>query len=379
MNNFIFQNPVKLIFGRGMVSKIKSQIPEGKRVLVTFGGGSVKKNGIYDQVIAALEGREYIEFWGIEPNPRVDTLRDAVKKGREFGAEWVLAVGGGSVADGTKLISVAIATDKDPWQIVLDGDTQNRIPMGVVMTLPATGSEMNGNGVISNHATKEKYPIYGVYPEFSILDPQATFTLPKYQIACGLADTFVHVMEQYVTASGESMLMDRWSEGILSTLIELAPKIEKDQTNYDTMANFMLSSTMALNGIISMGVTEDWATHLIGHEITALTNLTHGHTLVVVMPSLLNVLRMYKGDKIVQLGERVFGIKKSSKEESIDATIKAVENFFRSLGLKTRLSENNIGEDVIVEIVKRFQERGTTLGEHNIDYKTVEKILNGAK
>ena len=378
MNNFIFQNPTKLIFGKGQIARLSKELPKGSKILVTFGGGSVKKNGVYEQVTAALEGFDYQEFWGIEPNPKVETLRKAVEICKRDGVDFLLAVGGGSVLDGTKLIAAAAVVDTDAWELVcnpkLYGGT---LPFASVMTLPATGSEMNRGAVISNIATGEKYAFYNTYPQFSILDPQTTFSLPPYQVACGLADTFVHVMEQYLTATDIAPLMDRWAEGVLQTIIEAAPKVRADQTDYDAMATYMLSATMGLNGFIAMGVPQDWATHMIGHEITALTALTHGHSLVVVLPAVMDVMREQKGDKILQYGQRVWGITEGSYDERIDKTIAATEEFFRSLGLQTRLSELNIGKEVAEQIVLRFKERGTLLGENsNIDYLTVEKILN---
>lgn len=378
MNNFIFQNPTKLIFGKGQIARLSKELPKDRKILVTFGGGSVKKNGVYEQVTAALEGFDYQEFWGIEPNPKVETLRKAVEICKRDGVDFLLAVGGGSVLDGTKLIAAAAVVDTDAWELVcnpkLYGGT---LPFASVMTLPATGSEMNRGAVISNIATGEKYAFYNTYPQFSILDPQTTFSLSPYQVACGLADTFVHVMEQYLTTTDIAPLMDRWAEGVLQTIIEVAPKVRADQTDYDAMATYMLSATMGLNGFIAMGVPQDWATHMIGHEITALTALTHGHSLVVVLPAVMDVMREQKGDKILQYGQRVWGITEGSYDERIDKTIAATEEFFRSLGLQTRLSELNIGKEVAEQIVLRFKERGTLLGENsNIDYLTVEKILN---
>ena len=377
MNNFVFQNPTKLIFGKGQIARLAKELPRDKKILVTFGGGSVKSNGVYDQVVAALEGFDYLEFWGIEPNPKVETLRKAVEVCKKEGVEFLLAVGGGSTLDGTKLISAAAVIENDAWELVrnpkLYGGT---LPFASVMTLPATGSEMNRGAVISNLATGEKYSFYNTYPVFSILDPEATYSLPKFQVACGLADTFVHVMEQYLTTTGISPLMDRWAEGIVQTIVEVAPKALQDSREYDAMATFMLSATMGLNGFVAMGVPQDWATHMIGHEITALTGITHGQTLVMVLPGVMNVLREQKGDKIVQFGERVWGVTEGSKDERIDRTIAATEEFFRSLGLATRLSELSIGEDVVEEIVGRFRERGTLLGENsNVDYRLVEQIL----
>lgn len=377
MNNFVFQNPTKLIFGKGEIARLSKELPKGKKIMVTFGGGSVKRNGVYDQVKAALEGFDFVEFWGIEPNPKVETLRKAVEQCKTEGVEFLLAVGGGSTLDGTKLIAAAAKIEADAWELVrnptLYGGT---LPFASVMTLPATGSEMNRGAVISNLATGEKYSFYNTFPVFSILDPEATFSLPKFQIACGLADTFVHVMEQYLTITKCSPLMDRWAEGVVQTVVEVAPKALGEPKEYDAMATFMLSATMGLNGFVAMGVPQDWATHMIGHEITALTGTTHGQTLVIVLPGVMNALREQKGDKIVQFGERVWGVCEGTKEERIDRTIEATEQFFRSLGLATRLSELNIGEDVVEEIVRRFGERGTLLGENNnIDYRLVEQIL----
>ena len=377
MNNFEFQNPTRLIFGKGQIARLSQELPRDKKILVTFGGGSVKANGVYDKVMGALEGFDYIEFWGIEPNPKVETLRKAVKLCKEEGVGFILAVGGGSVLDGTKLIAAAACVENDAWELVRDASlAKGALPFASVMTLPATGSEMNRAAVISNLETGEKFAFYNVFPVFSILDPETTFSLPPFQVACGLADTFIHVMEQYMTVTGVAPLMDRWAEGVLQTVIEVAPKVRADQHDYDAMSTYMLSATMALNGFVAMGVPQDWATHRIGHEITALTGMTHGQTLVIVLPGVLNVMREQKGDKILQYGERVWGIVDGTREERIDRTIAATEDFFRSLGLATRLSECSVGEDVVAEVVNRFKVRGTTLGENaNIDYSIVEQIL----
>lgn len=381
MENFIFRNPTKLIFGKGMIARLSKEIPEGKKIMVTFGGGSVKKNGVYDQVVEALRGRDYIEFWGIEPNPKVETLRKAIEICRREGVDFLLSVGGGSVLDGTKLIAAAVRYDGDAWDLVLDNSRIGEIlPFGDVMTLPATASEMNRNAVISSIETKEKFGMKVDYPRFSILDPQTTFTLPVYQRAAGMADTFIHVMEQYMTVTGQSPLMDRWSEGILQTLVEIAPKVLESENDYDSMANYMMCATMGLNGFIAMGVTEDWATHQIGHELTAIHGLTHGHTLAIVFPGLLKVLRDQKKGKILQYGERVWGITGGTEDERIDRTIDATEKFFRSLGLQTRLHEVGIGEDAILEIERRFNERGVAFGEGaNVTGTVARKILEAVR
>ena len=380
MNNFSFQNPTRLIFGDGMIASLSKEIPAGKKIMVTFGGGSVKKNGVYDQVIKALEGRIVTEFWGIEANPTIETLRKAIALGKEKQIDFLLAVGGGSVLDGTKLISSGLLYDGDAWDLVKKGYYPESVPMGTVLTLPATGSEMNSGAVISRIETHEKYPFYSNYPVFSILDPKVTFTLPDFQIACGIADTFVHVMEQYMTSPGQSRLMDRWAESILASLIEIAPKIKENKTNYDLMADFMLCATMALNGFISMGVNNDWATHMIGHELTALHGLTHGATLVIVLPGTLRVLAAKKQGKLLQYGERIWGITSGTTEERVALAIKKTEDFFRSLGLHTRLSEENIGDATIDEITRRFTERNVAFGEdRDVTAQIAREILISCK
>ncbi len=376
MENFVFQNPTKLIFGKGMISSLSKEIPPDKKIMVTFGGGSVKKNGVYDAVKSALVNHNYIEFWGIEPNPSIETLRKAIALGKENNVNFLLAVGGGSVIDGTKLISAGLCYEGDAWELVKMGRYTKTIPVATVLTLPATGSEMNSGAVISRSETKEKYAFYSNFPVFSILDPTVTFTLSKRQIACGIADTFVHVMEQYMTTPGQSRVMDRWSEGVLQTLIEIAPKIEKRSDDYDLMADFMLSATMGLNGFLALGVTQDWCTHMIGHELTALHGLTHGATLAIVFPGTLRVLREQKKGKILQYGERIWNITSGSDDERIEKTIAKTEEFFASLGLSTRLHQENIGEATIAEIERRFNERKVTFGENaNVTGSVARKIL----
>ncbi|MCI5707098.1 MAG: iron-containing alcohol dehydrogenase [Odoribacter sp.] len=380
MENFIFQNPTKLIFGKGMIAQLAKEIPAGKRVMVTFGGGSVKKNGVYDQVKEALKAFEVVEFWGIESNPKVETLREAIKLGKEKQVDFLLAVGGGSVIDGTKLIAAGLLYDGDAWDLVLKGVSKHAVPLATVLTLPATGSEMNNGAVISRKETAEKFAFYSFNPVFSILDPTVTFTLPKWQVACGIADTFVHVMEQYMTRPGQSRLMDRWAEGVIQSLVEIAPSIMENQEDYDKMADFMLCATMGLNHFIAMGVCEDWATHMIGHELTALHGLTHGATLAIVLPGLWRTLKQKKMAKLVQLGERVWGIQDGSDEERADRTIEKTEAFFRSLGLPTRLGDAQIGDDTIIEIERRFIERKVGFGEDgDVTAEIARRILENCK
>jgi NADP-dependent alcohol dehydrogenase len=380
MNNFIFQNTTKLVFGKGQITQLSNLIPTDKKIMITFGGGSVKRNGIYEQVKSALKNHHCIEFWGIEPNPTVETLRKAIAEGKEKGIDFLLAVGGGSVLDGTKLIAAGICYEGDAWDLVLKRKADKYVPFASVMTLPATGSEMNTTGVISRTETQEKYGFNVAYPKFSILDPEATYSLPPKQIANGLADTYVHVMEQYMTTPGQSRIMDRWAEGILLTILEIAPKIKENQHDYDTMADFMLSATMALNDFIRMGITQDWATHMIGHELTALHGIDHGASLAIVLNGTLCVLKEQKRGKLLQYAGRIFNITQGSEDERIDKALKKTEAFFRSLGLATRLSEAGIGEDSINTIADKFNKTGVAYGENqNVTGDIAREILLAVK
>lgn len=383
MYNFSFKNPTKLIFGKGSIVQLQKEIPIDKKILITFGGGSVKTNGVYQQVIEALKNHTYIEFWGIEPNPTYETLMKAVGQARTNSIDFLLAVGGGSVLDGTKFIASAIPYENDPWEIVMDDHKiKKTIPLSSVLTLPATGSEMNGGAVISRKATSEKYAFHHplIYPVFSILDPETCYSLPKNQIAAGIADTFIHIMEQYLTKTKQSMVMDRFAEGLLLTLIELAPRLMENHQDYENMSNFMLTATMGLNGFVGMGVKQDWATHMIGHEITALSGLTHGISLAVVFPALMQVMRNEKKDKLLQYAKRVWLISYENEDFIINEAIAKTEAFFRSLGIKTKLHEHGIEENIINEIVKRFRERNTLLGENkSINSEKVLEILTLCK
>ncbi|MFI3298959.1 MAG: iron-containing alcohol dehydrogenase [Rikenellaceae bacterium] len=370
MNNFVFQNPTKLVMGKGQIAQLSTLIPSDAKVMITMGGGSIFKNGVYDQVVAALEGREWVEFRGIEPNPEFDTLMKAVAQAKAEGVNFFLAVGGGSVIDGTKFIATAMVYEGDPWEFMLDESKATAaLPLATVLTLPATGSEMNNGAVVSRRTILEKRAFHNpkTYPAFSILDPEAIFSLPKNQVSNGIVDTFAHVLEQYLTTGAErTMVMDRFAEGLMLNLIELAPELLADKMSYDAAANFMLTATMGLNGFVSMGTVQDWATHMIGHELTALHGLDHGVTLAIVHPALMDVMRDEKHAKLVQFAERVWGVKEGSDDQKIDAAIEALEKFYRSLGKLTRLSEHNITEETITEIEKRFTERGWRVGERGV-------------
>ncbi|MFR9650140.1 MAG: iron-containing alcohol dehydrogenase [Rikenellaceae bacterium] len=377
MNNFIFQNPTKLIFGKGQIANLSKFIPSQTKIMLTYGGGSIFKNGIYDQVKSALKGYDIIEFSGIEPNPEYDTLMRAVEIARDNGVDMLLAVGGGSVIDGTKFIAAALKYDGDPWEFLLDeSKVSGAIPLASVLTLPATGSEMNRAAVVSRREIDEKRAFHSDYcfPVFSILDPEACYSLPKKQITNGIVDTYIHTVEQYLTVVNQNMVMDRWAESLLITLVELAPRLMSDEPSYDDMANFVLTATMALNGFISMGAVQDWATHLIGHELTALHELDHGQTLAVVYPGVLSVMRESKREKLLQYGKRVWGV------DSVDEAIEKTEAFFRSVGMKTKLSEYEIGEETISKIVERMRSRGWNLGEGQlVTPEKVDEILHAVK
>lgn len=383
MENFKFSNPVKIIFGKGTIKELVKEIPETQRIMILYGGGSIKKNGVYDQVTAALKNHVWFEFSGIEANPHYETCLKAVEAIKANRVDFLLAVGGGSVIDATKFIAAAAVYDGDPWNFMTGkGRITCALSFGTVLTLPATGSEMNKGFVITKAETQEKMaggsPF--TYPKFSILDPETTYTLPNKQIANGIIDTFVHVTEQYLTFNNHALLQDYFAEAILKVLMEEAPKVFKNPMDYDTRANLMWASTWGLNDWISQGVTTDWATHMIGHELTAFYGIDHGETLAVVLPGVMDVMRKDKEEKILQMGENIFHISQGSVNERVDQTIKAVDQFFQSLGVKTRLSDYGVDEAGIQKVVSRMKERGWALGEHeNITYDVVEKILKKRK
>lgn len=380
MYNFEFKNPVKIIFGKGTISKVSAEIPKNAKVLMTYGGGSIKQNGVYDQVKNALKDVELLEFGGIEVNPHYETCMKAVEIVKAENIDFLLSVGGGSVLDATKFIAAAARFEKgDPWEFILRRKkVEDAVPLGAILTLPATGSEMNESSVITRISTQEKMSFSSphVLPKFSILDPQCVYTLPDKQIANGIVDAFIHTIEQYLTFSVNSPIQDRFAESILTTLIEEGPKVLANKLDYDAAANFMWSATVALNGWISPGVPQDWATHMIGHELTAFHGIDHAQTLAIVLPGVMNIKRENKKEKILQYGKRIWGITEGSEDDKIDAAIAKTITFFESLGLPTTLSAYNVGEETIAKIVARFEKRPYKLGEKaDIDYKQVEEIL----
>jgi len=361
MNDFEFYNPVKIFFGKDQILKIAGQIPPKANIMLLYGGGSIYKNGVYDKVKIALKDFRLTEYGGIEPNPTYETSMKAVEIIKEKKIDFLLAAGGGSVVDATKFIAAAALFENgDPWKILsLNEPVKASLPFGVILTLPATGTEMNKNSVISRRSTIEKFAFSSPYsfPLFSVLPPEAAATLPPNQVANGIVDAFVHVIEQYLTYPVNAPVQDRFAEAILITLIEEGPKAYANPADYDAMANLMWSATMALNGIIMCGVPGDWSVHSIGHELTALHGIDHARTLAVVLPGLWKVLKEEKGQKLLQYGRRVWNITEGTEEERINAAIEKTEEFFKSLGIKTRLSDYNVKQDTIEEVVRRFEGR----------------------
>ena len=379
MQNFTFQNPTRIHFGKGQIEKLATELPADARILLTYGGGSIKANGVYAQVQATLGSRTVVELAGIEANPRYETLMKGVELVKQHRLNFLLAVGGGSVLDGTKFIAAAVPfTGGDPWRILSENaEVQSALPIGAVLTLPATGSEANMAAVISRGDQKLAFLSPQVFPRFSILDPETTYSLPPRQVANGLVDAFVHVMEQYLTYPANAPLQDRMAEAVLQTLIEVAPGALAAPRDYDARATFFWATTMALNGVISVGVPQDWASHVIGHEITALHGTDHARTLAVVLPALLLVKRDTKRAKLLQWADRVWGIREGAEDARIDAAIAKLRTFFEGLGLPTRLTGHGIPATVADTVAQRLQARGVVaIGERgDITPAVVREIL----
>jgi NADP-dependent alcohol dehydrogenase len=368
MENFVYHNPVKIVFGKGSIAQLGSLIPAAARVLITYGGGSIKRNGVYDQVCRALGSHRVCEFSGIEPNPRYETCMRAVALARAEKTDFLLAVGGGSVLDGTKFIAAAIPySSGDPWEIVSQGrPTAAATPLGCVLTLPATGSEMNGFAVISRDSTQEKLAFSSphIYPQFSIMDPETTYSLPPRQVANGIVDAFVHVAEQYLTSGPPAPLQDRQAEAILATLIEQAPKVRSQPQDYDTRANLMWCATQALNGLIGCGVTQDWSTHMIGHELTALYGIDHAQSLAIVLPAAWRNRRAAKAVKLAQFGRRVWGLHDADGDALVEGAIARTQEFFEAVGVPTHLAAYGIAAaEAADKVSERLRVRGAKLGE----------------
>lgn len=382
INNFTYQNPVKVIFGQNQIEKIAKNIPKGKKILITYGGESAKKYGTIDKVKKALEGYTIGEFGGIPANPTYEKCMEAVEIIKKDGYDFLLAVGGGSVIDGTKFISVAVYEENPLDLFYWGGNVPEKtptkaIPFGTILTLPATGSEMNSGSVITFIEKKAKYSFQSkvTYPQFSILDPTLTYTLPKKQLANGIIDSYIHVLEQYLTYPINAKVQDYHAEGVLKTLLEIAPDVidENKKEDYEVRANFMWAATNGLNGFLACGVPQDWATHVLGHELTEKYGIDHGRTLAIVMPSLMNVMRSEKKSKILQYAKNVFGITTGTEDEIIDSAIQKTRAFFESLDVDTHLKDYGVKKEDIDVMVKHLDDHGRgTLGENGI--VTVDKI-----
>ncbi len=368
MNNFSYRNTTQIHFGQGQIAKIRDEMPANARVLITYGGGSIKKNGVMEQVHAALDGVTYFEFGGIEPNPHFETLMKAVDVIKQENINFILAVGGGSVIDGSKFIAAAALYPNDPWEIIqtYGAKVTQAVPLGCVLTLAATGSEMNNGAVITKAATQDKLFFFSehVYPKFSVLDPTTTYSLPPRQIANGVVDSFVHIVEQYVTYPVNAKVQDRLAEGLLLNIVEDGPKALENPTDYDIRANLMWTATMALNGLLSTGVPADWATHLIGQEITGLYGLDHAQTLAIVIPAVWTYKQSAKKEKLLQYAERVWEMTDGDEDARVVAVIEKTRQFFEQMGVKTRLSDYGLDRSVIPAVVAKLKEHGhVQLGE----------------
>ncbi len=383
MLNFEFKNPTKIIFGKDTISKIANEIPKNSQILLLYGGGSIKTNGVYDQVVAALEGFSFEEFGGIPANPEYEVLLEALKVIKQKNINFLLAVGGGSVIDGTKFLAAAANYDGESWEILKNAirtEEGKALPFASVLTLPATGSEMNSGAVVSRRATGEKLGMGGpgLFPQFSILDPEVIRSIPKKQIANGITDAYTHVLEQYMTYPTSASLQDRFSESILQTLQEIAPKMMSDEFDYNAAGNFMWCCTMALNGLIQKGVPTDWAVHGIGHELTAMFGIDHARTLAIIAPSHYRYNFQAKKQKLAQYAERVWNIQSGSTDEKAIIAIQKLEGFFHSLHIQTKLSEyTNQYEGTAEKIKNNFIQRNWLgLGENRmVKPEDAEKIV----
>jgi NADP-dependent alcohol dehydrogenase len=380
MNSFEFCNPVKVVFGKGTIARLSTLIPEGSKVLMTYGGGSIKKNSVYTQVTDALKDHCFVEFSGIEANPHYETCMRAVERVKTERADFLLAVGGGSVIDATKFIAAAVYFDGIPWDILTKGAVIERVmPIGVVLTLAATGSETNERAVISRVSERKKlnfaHPL--VFPRFAVMDPEVTYSLPACQVANGVVDSFIHVVEQYLTYPVNAKVQDAFAESLMRIIYEEGLKVLKDPFNYDIRTNLMWAATNALNGWIGQGVPQDWTSHRMGYSLTSQFGLAHAETLAVILPGVMRYMQKEKQEKILRMGTVVFGITKGSKKERVEKTIEAVETFFREMGLKTRLHEYGIRESDLDALAEPIDQLGWRLSEkRHIGTKAAREILS---
>ncbi|MGC5324835.1 iron-containing alcohol dehydrogenase [Brevibacillus sp. SYSU BS000544] len=385
MNNFRFQNPTEILFGKGMVEKqLGAQVARyGKKVLLVYGGGSIKRSGLYDTVLTQLKqiDAEVYELSGIEPNPRVSTVRKGIEICREKGVEFILAVGGGSVIDASKAIAAGVPYEGDVWDLFMrKAQAKAALPLGTILTLSATGSEMNGGSVVTNWEENRKRAFGSIYtyPKFSILDPELTFTVPRDQTVNGIVDMMSHVFEQYFSKTLETPLQERFCESILKTVIESGPKALENPEDYDARANLMLCGTMALNGgLISLGVDNDWASHMIEHEVSAIYDIPHGAGLAILFPNWMTYVYKERVDRFVQFAVRVWEIDPTGKtdEEVALAGIAATREFFTRIGAPSRLAEFEIGDESISRMAEEAVLFGPVGNFKKLQKEDVEEIL----
>lgn len=383
MENFTYYNPVQLIFGKGQMEQLSMLIPNyGKKVLLVYGGGSIKRNGVYEKVQEQLNkiGAEVHELSGVEPNPKLSTVKQGVEICKQHGIEFLLAVGGGSVIDCTKLIAAASKYDGDPWDFVIKKATpEAALPLGTVLTLAATGSEMNAGSVITNWDTHEKYgwgsPL--VFPKFSILDPTNTFTVPKNQTVYGMVDMMSHVFEQYFSHTTNSPLQDRMCESVLKTVIETAPKLLNDLENYEYRETILYNGTIALNGTLSMGVIGDWATHNIEHAVSAVYDIPHGGGLAILQPNWMKYVLSEGTAKFKQMAVRVFNVSDEGKtdEEVALEGIEKLREFWTSIGAPSSLADYNIDDSKLDLMAERAMANGVFGKYKKLDKNDCLEIL----
>lgn len=339
MLNFSFQNTTKIHFGEGQIKVLSKAIPKTARVLVTYGGGSIKTNGVYEQLVAALSQHTWFEFSGIEPNPSYATLMQAQDLIVQHDIDFLLAVGGGSVVDGTKFIAAAAMFEgDDPWAILEQGlPVKQALPLACVLTLPATGSESNTGAVVTRDGNKLAFMSPLIRPLFAVLDPAVTLSLSDRQIGNGVVDAFVHTMEQYLTYSVNGKVQDRFAEGLLLTLIEEGPKalVPETSADLDVRGNIMWAASMALNGLIGAGVPQDWSTHMIAHELTGAYKIDHARTLSIVLPAVMKVCAGAKREKLLQYAERIWHLTEGDEDSRISRAIERTEAFFQSMQVPT--------------------------------------------
>jgi NADP-dependent alcohol dehydrogenase len=378
---FTFHNPTKVIFGKDTIGQAAREISQDAKIMVTYGAASAKKYGVLDEVLSALNGFNIIEFGGIEANPDYDTLMKGVSIARERNIDFVLAVGGGSVIDGAKFMAAAIPYEGEPFSFLENkgADICRALPVGAVVTLPASGSEMNSRSIISRRSFGMKRALMNdcLFPRFAILDPTKTYTLPAGQTGNGVVDTFVHVLEQYLTYPVNGKVQDRLSEGLLLLLLEEGPRALAEPENYDVRANLMWAATLGLNGLIGAGVPQDWAAHRAGYELTVLFGLDHAQTLAVLVPAMLQVRAANKKEKLLQYARRIWGISSGTESSQIEAAIGQTRDFFEQMGVPTKLKDYGIHDFNVETIVEMLEAHGlSVMGEKNdVTADTMRKIL----